>query len=346
MGTFSSSQKVPVYNKNNLSTILAADIGGTNARFQIWLLSSDGLNDVLLTEQEFKCKDFPTFELCVSELLKSSGVSNIDHACLAVAGPVKANSCQMTNLSWKIDGDILQKTFKIKSVRVMNDFEAIGYGIHELGESDLLCLNNSPKNPTGPIALIGPGTGLGEALLFWNSTLSQYEVNSSEGSHGRFAPVGELQHKLLKYVEEELGDCEIEHVCCGAGLSRIYNFLCVELKANKSMLDPAEITSKALSGACSVCILSVTIFLEILGIEAANLGLKCLASGGVYIAGGIPLRIQSLLKDGTLLNSFVRKKSRSSFLLSSFPLVVVLNPAVGLIGSKAFARRLLLKSTV
>jgi len=141
-------------------------------------------------------------------------------------------------------------------------------------------------------------------------------------------------------------DCEIEHVCCGAGLSRIYNFLCVELKANKSMLDPAEITSKALSGACSVCILSVTIFLEILGIEAANLGLKCLASGGVYIAGGIPLRIQSLLKDGTLLNSFVRKKSRSSFLLSSFPLVVVLNPAVGLIGSKAFARRLLLKSTV
>jgi len=86
----------------------------------------------------------------------------------------------MTNLRWKIDGGILEKTFDIQSVRVMNDFEAIGYGIHELEESDLLPLNNCSKNPTGPISLIGPGTGLGEALLFWNSSLSQYEVHSSE----------------------------------------------------------------------------------------------------------------------------------------------------------------------
>jgi len=102
----------------------------------------------------------------------------------------------MTNLRWKIDGGILEKTFDIQSVRVMNDFEAIGYGIHELEESDLLPLNNCSKNPTGPISLIGPGTGLGEALLFWNSSLSQYEVHSSEGSHGRFAPVGDLQCKV------------------------------------------------------------------------------------------------------------------------------------------------------
>jgi len=131
--------------ENSSSTILAADIGGTNARFQIWNFSSDGSKDVLLIEQEYKCKKFPTFELCVTELLNSSGISGIDRACLAVAGPVKANSCQMTNLTWKIDGASLEETFDIKSVRVMNDFEAIGYGIHELEESDLLRLNNCSK---------------------------------------------------------------------------------------------------------------------------------------------------------------------------------------------------------
>jgi len=246
----------------------------------------------------------------------------------------------MTNLRWKIDGGILEKTFDIQSVRVMNDFEAIGYGIHELEESDLLPLNNCSKNPTGPISLIGPGTGLGEALLFWNSSLSQYEVHSSEGSHGRFAPVGDLQCKLLKYIEDEIGECEVEHVCCGDGLARIYNFLCIELNADKPTLDPAEITEKALSGTCSICASTVTMFLEILGTEAANLALKALASGGVYIAGGIPARLKSILEDGTLLNSFVREKSRTTFLLSTFPLVVILNPSVGLIGSKAFARRL------
>jgi glucokinase len=152
--------------ENSSSTILAADIGGTNARFQIWNFSSDGSKDVLLIEQEYKCKKFPTFELCVTELLNSSGISGIDRACLAVAGPVKANSCQMTNLTWKIDGASLEKTFDIKSVRIMNDFEAIGYGIHELEESDLLRLNNCSKNPTGPIALIGPGTGLGVSFIY------------------------------------------------------------------------------------------------------------------------------------------------------------------------------------
>jgi len=319
------------------STVLAADIGGTNARFQIWSLSSEVGEDVLLVEQEYKCKNFPTFELCITDLLNSSGISGIDRACLAVAGPVRANSCQMTNLSWNINGAILEETFDIKSVRVMNDFEAIGYGIEELEKSDLLPLNSCSKNPTGPIALLGPGTGLGEALLFWNSSLSEYEVHSSEGSHSRFAPVGDLQCKLLKYVEDEVGECEVEHVCCGDGLARIYNFLCIELNAGKTILDPAEITERALSGTCSICVLTVKIFLEILGTEAANLGLKALASGGVYIAGGIPARLSSILEDGTLLNSFVRKESRTSFLLSTFPLVVILNPSVGLIGSKVYS---------
>lgn len=143
----------------------------------------------------------------------------------------------------------------------------------------------------------------------------------------------------MKFVEQDLGECEIEHVCCGAGLTRIYNFLCLEFKTDKPVLGPAEITENALSGTCRVCFLAVKMFLEILGTEAANLGLKSLATGGVYIAGGIPARIKTLLKDGTLLESFIRKNSRTSTLLSSFPLVVILNPSVGLLGSKTFAKR-------
>ena len=318
-------------------TILVADIGGTNARFCIWHADQKRAAHTWTSETS----KHVSFDSCLQQLMSELQINSFDAACFAVAGVVANNSCTLTNIGWTVDADSVKSKYNIGKVKVINDFEAVGYGVFELDQSDILTLNDGDRKANGSIAILGPGTGLGEAFLTWDDNLNRYEVHPTEGSHADFAARGEIQHALSLWVEKQLEECEVEHVCSGPGLVRIYDFLRSQNSHSSPVLTPAEISMKANSGGCDLCTQAVDIFLEILGAEAANLGLKCLATGGIYIAGGIPAKMKDSLSNGCLLKSFLRPGSKFCKLRGAFPLYVVLNPEVGILGSKAVALELL-----
>lgn len=269
-----------------------------------------------------------------------------ESACFAVAGPVSENRCKMTNLGWDISAESVKKYVLDDKVSIINDFVANGYGILELEEKDIITLNYVPKSTrlNGPIAVIGPGTGLGEALLFCDNGGKTHAVYPTEGSHADFAPRGETQRALLAHMEKSNGFCEIEQVCCGYGLVNIYNFLyCSQKNERAPNITPEEITKNALKDSCPICVESVDIFLSILGAEAANIGLKSLATGGIYITGGIVPRLLPLMKKGCLVEAFLSKGSRFHKLRSSFPLHIVTSGSLGLNGALVCCKRLLEK---
>lgn len=321
--------------------ILVADIGGTNARFSVWFVGQSRRAFTWSCETS----QYTSFDSCLEQLMAEMPVNTFAAACFAVAGVVHNNKCSLTNLGWIVDAEAIQSRFDIRKVRVINDFEAVGFGVFELDRSDILTLHAGEQELSGTIAVLGPGTGLGEAILTWDRMSGRYSVHPTEGSHADFAARGSLQHELCTWVEEHLSECEVEHVCSGPGLVRIYDFLCERNNHVLPHLTPAEISSKACSGTCKVCSQAVDMFLEILGAEAANLSLKCLATGGVYIAGGIPAKIKDILTNGRLGNAFLRPGSKMHALRNSFPLYVVLNPEVGVLGSKSVALKILHEPT-
>ena len=318
-------------------TILVADIGGTNARFRIWHIGQKKEAHTWTSETS----KHVSFDSCLQQLMSEVQINSFDAACFAVAGVVANDRCTLTNIGWTVDAADVKSKYKIGKVKVINDFEAVGYGVFELDQSDILTLHNGDRKSSGSVAILGPGTGLGEAFLTWDDNLNQYKVHATEGSHADFAARGETQHALSLWIEEQLHECEVEHVCSGPGLVRIYNFLRSRNNDRAPVLTPAEISVKANSGGCDLCVQAVNVFLEVLGAEAANLGLKCLATGGVYIAGGIPAKMKDLLSNGCLVNAFLRPGSKFCKVRESFPLYVVLNPEVGILGSKAVALQLL-----
>jgi glucokinase len=271
---------------------------------------------------------------------QDSGGEGFTSACFAVAGPVEDNRCQMTNLKWNIDGEALSVTFNLPIVSVINDFAAVGYGITGLAETDTLSLNTVLPKQNGPIAVVGPGTGLGEAFMLWNNSLCQYDIVCTEASHSPFAPKDSTQIKLLEYMWTKYEVCEVEHVCSGPGLKRIYEFVCLESGRKVDEIEPAEITDRALRKTCQLCISTLTLFLSILGSECASAGLRVLATGGVYIAGGIPLKIlPRILEDDCVHSNFKNHNSSMNSLVAKFPLKVVTHPQVGLLGAKLIATR-------
>jgi glucokinase len=263
-------------------------------------------------------------------------VSRVDAACFAVAGPVSNNACTLTNVAWSIDANQLQSPLGTSLIRVINDFEAVGYGILDLKPSDVLTLHDAPAVPHAPMVVLGPGTGLGQALLTWDAGSGHYTVHPTEGAHADFAPVGDIQRRLAAAMEAQLGECEVEMVCCGIGIVRIYDLLRSESPgtAAPAGLTPADVTSRALAGTCPVATQAMHLFLSILGAEAANLGLKALARGGVFIAGGIPGRIMPLLTSTRhLQDAFLRPSCRFAGVRATMPLHVVRLADPGLRGA-------------
>ncbi|GLC58285.1 hypothetical protein PLESTB_001341700 [Pleodorina starrii] len=335
------------------AVVIVGDIGGTNARLSAWRTELASTAATQLFAKVYPTSEYPTFDAVVDAFLSEPSLRQNppQAAALAIAGAINDNRCNMTNIHWVVDGDSLQAKHGFR-VALLNDFEAVGYGIPALEPEDLVTLNKAPVVPKAPKVVMGPGTGLGAAQLMWDTGMQAYKVWPGEGSHATFAPRGWKQKDLTRYVTNLYGHCEIEQVACGSGLELIYEFLQSDEAANRPELlartkpkkkKAAEISAAALAGSDPIAVEAVDLMYAIVGAEAGAMALRCLAKGGVYIAGGITPKLLPRVQAGALLEGFLMRKGRPPFhkFLTETPLFVITNEQVGQIGAREFAKRLL-----
>jgi glucokinase len=319
--------------------LLAGDIGGTKTNLAIFP-TEQGVSAPLV-EARYPSAHYESLEAIVAEFLASAKLP-VDRACFGVAGPVINGQATITNLSWKIDAAALQGAFHFSAVRLLNDLEAIASAVPILVSSDLQTIHAGEAVPQGAIAVIAPGTGLGEAFLTWDGV--GYVAHVSEGGHTDFAPTNALQIGLLQFLLKGYEHVSYERVCSGKGLPNIYDYLKKRRHAPEpewlaQALDEAEdrtpiIVNAALKGkpGSELCVETLHMFVAILGAEAGNIALKVLATGGVYLGGGIPPRILSWLTSDTFTSAF-RQKGRFAPMLTRVPVRVILNPKSALLGA-------------
>jgi glucokinase len=321
--------------------LLAGDIGGTKTNLAIY--SPDSTPDAPLTEKTFPSTRYADLESIVREFLSEVNLS-VDKAAFGVSGPVVGGRATITNLPWKLEEEGMRRALNLSSVRLLNDLEAIAQAIPSLKESDVHVLNEGQPIVGGAIALVAPGTGLGEAFLTWDG--SRYRAHPSEGGHTDFAPTSLLEIELLRFLTDwcRVERVSYERVCSGIGLPNIYAFFKSQSKRKEpkwladqfaAAKDPTPVIVDAALGkgrTCKACIDTLGTFVSILGAEAGNLALKVLATGGVYLGGGIPPRIVSALETGRFMAAFVHK-GRMSDLLARVPVRIILNPKSALLGA-------------
>jgi glucokinase len=321
--------------------LLAGDIGGTKTDLAVY--SPEAGPHLPLIQTEVHSAEYPSLQALVTEFLKKVKMP-VERACFDVAGPVLDGHVKITNLPWMMDETTLTKELKLRSVRLMNDLEAVAHAIPILRPGDVKTLNVGIPVPRGAIGVVAPGTGLGESFLTWNG--SQYLPHSSEGGHADFAPTDERQICLLKYMLERFDHVSVEHVCSGIGIPNIYEYL-REIEQIPENPETAQLIASAkdhtaiIAGSAldphdssELCKATIDTFVSILASEAANLALKVLATGGIYLAGGVPLHILSLLEEPGFMESF-KRKGRFVELMEHIPLHVILTRAA-LVGAAAY----------
>lgn len=323
--------------------ILAADIGGTKTLLQLSRADAHGLT--VLREQRFNSAAYADFEILLDEFLQAArtdGLADITAACIAIAGPVTGSEAKVTNLPWHIRRDVLQTRFSIPHLRLINDFQAVGYGIDALTANDLLVLQTGRVEAHAPRVVIGAGTGLGEGILVWQQ--DHYEVLPSEGGHVDFAPTDAIQREFLAFMCARQDRLSYEEVLSGKGLVSLYRFLVQRHGATPLAPEPdaAAVVEAAQRGDLPAT-LALEMFVRIYGAQAGNLALTCLAAGGVYIAGGIAPRLRERMTDGSFMAAFCDKGAMRS-LLVHYPVSLILDTAVGLKGAALVAQRLQLLS--
>lgn len=321
--------------------VLAGDIGGTNARLA--LIDVDGGRARTLAERRYRTQEAPSLASIVRRFLDETG-TRVEHAAFGVAGPVVKGECRLPNVPWTVRVADLARATGIPHAALINDFHAVGYGLQLLAPEDLVTLQRGEPVATGPIALIGAGTGLGQGYLLHDG--EQYVVHASEGGHASFAAQSEEEWALHEFLADEWGHVSWERILSGPGLVNVYRFLVSrspsgerpETRAEMSAEDPAAVISRrALDATDTLCMRALQLFASVLGAQAGNLALTVLATGGVYIAGGIAPKVIAKLRDGTLVDAF-RHKGRLEPLLARVPVHVVVNDAVGLLGAAAVAQ--------
>jgi glucokinase len=322
--------------------LLAGDVGGTKTNLGIY--SGVGGPRKPLIESTLPSVRFSSLEELVREFLSGTSME-IENASFGVAGPVVGGRARITNLPWVIEENHLQETIGVDSVTIMNDLEAIAYGVTLLEEEDLHTLNEGVPVPRGVMAVIAPGTGLGEAFLIWDD--GRYRAYPSEGGHADFGPNSDIEIDLLRYLQKKFSHVSLERICSGQGLPNVYAFLKESgygeepawlAEQLRSAEDPTPImVNMALSDGkgCGLCTAALEIFISTLAAEAGNLALKVMATGGVYIGGGIPPRILSLLHKGAFMERFTHK-GRFSELISKIPVHVICNPKIALMGAALY----------
>jgi glucokinase len=323
--------------------LIAGDIGGTKTDLAIF--SSEAGPHSPLAQTRVHSADYSSLESMVKEFLEKAN-KPVDRACFAIAGPVIDGRVKTTNLPWVIEAVTLARELNLnaKAVRLVNDLEAIARAIPILRPSDVDTVNPGEAVPKGAIAVVAPGTGLGESFLTWDG--SRYLAHSSEGGHSDFAPTDEQQIRLLRYMLGMFDHVSFEHVCSGIGIPNLYRYLRdveripekPELAARiDSAADPSAIITEEASHSTEpskLCQATIDLLVSIMASEAGNVALKFLATGGLYLAGGVVSHIQPALRSSAFLEHF-KRKGRFAELMGRIPIHVVVTQAA-IIGAAAY----------
>lgn len=328
--------------------VLAGDIGGTKTLMRLSHATPGGLETIY--EKRYVSSEHGDFLSLVGdfaeESLRSTGIQ-ASKACFGIAGPVSGRRAKTTNLPWNIDADVLESSFGIAHVRLINDFQSVGYGVEALKSEDIVVLQQGQEALHGTRVIIGAGTGLGMGFLIWHG--DHYEVVASEGGHASFAPVDDEQIKLLEYVRRRYRWATWERVVSGRGLVNIFEFLqetnfapiTEPLQEAMRREDKAAVISRfGMAGEDPTAAQALQMFVSLYGAQAGNLALTGLATGGVYVAGGVAPKIIGKLTDGAFMRAFHDKEERMQPLLKAMPVRVIINQNVGLLGSAIAASRL------
>ena len=329
------------------STLLAGDIGGTKVDLVLFKASHGIRNPII--RSRFRSEDHEDFYSVLKLFFQSFPEEyRISAAAFGVAGPVISSRARITNLDWEISTSQIQTLYSISRVHLVNDLVAIAAAVPSLNDDDLVFINRGEPVPGGAMAVAAPGTGLGEAFLVWNG--SEYIPFPSEGGHTDFAPVNDIQRDLFDFLHEKYGHVSYERVCSGMGMPDLFAFLHNRDYAEcpgsiveriESTDDPTPlIIAQAMESPepCPLCHEVVNLFVSVLGAEAGNLALKVLATGGLYLGGGLPPRILPYLTGGRFMESFLDKGRFSGF-LGHVPVAVITFPDAPLLGAGQYALR-------
>jgi glucokinase len=315
--------------------ILAGDIGGTNARLAYFQPQNGHLR--LVSERVYPSREHSEFGEIVNQFVQDSG-TRPEAACFGIAGPVRNGRVDATNLPWVIEQSRLAKQIQLPATLLINDLEANAWGIGALDPADLVALNKVTGPSVGNQAVVAPGTGLGEAGLFWDGT--RHNVFACEGGHTDFAPQNDLQIELLRFLQKRFGHVSYERILSGPGLVNVYEFLrdnghglSSELDAAMKNSDPAAAISRAaIDGSSELAVKALDIWISVFGAEASNLALKTMATGGLFLAGGISPKILAKLTGPLFMEGFLNK-GRLRPLVETIPVQVVTNDKTGLLGA-------------
>jgi glucokinase len=324
--------------------ILAGDVGGTKVHLALYDFEGGRLKPV--RDHKYPAHDFAKLDDVVLDFLSSDvDRKQVAAACFGCPGPVRNGRLKLTNLPWTLDTSELATSLSIEHIFLINDLEANGYGIPELAPEKIFTLHEGDASAVGHRGLIAAGTGLGQALLIWDGKRGHVPI-PSEGGHCDFAARNEIEIEMLQYLRRTLaGRVSFERVVSGLGIKNVYAFLRDDRKLHEPAWlrerlereDPnAVIGECAENGSSEICFETLRLFCSAYGAETGNIALKVLATGGMYLGGGIAPKILKTLKDGAFMEAFL-DKGRMSSLLESIPVRVILDDSCALLGAAAYA---------
>lgn len=322
--------------------LLAGDLGGTKTLLGLFRPSA-GRPD-LLDMREYTTLDFPGLSAMLSAFLGATSVrpQEVQVACVGVAGPNIKQVARLTNVPWAIDGRELMASTGIRRAWILNDVEAMAYGVPALRPDELHLLQTGEYNADGNACLIAAGTGLGQAMLVRQH--GRLMPSPSEGGHADFAARTPREIALLQFLTAHYGRASYEHVVSGRGFINLLRFVSDETSPLLRRYDetelPAVVSSKGLEGTDPHCVEALQLFVEIYGSCAANLALQCVATGGVFLGGGIPGKILTAFDHAGFLEAF-RTKPPMAALLGRMPVQIVLNRQTGLLGAAVYGASLI-----
>lgn len=336
--------------------LLAGDVGGTKTLLGLFAPAPERPNAIEVGE--FVTLAYDGLEPIIREFLEAQNVEprRIESACFGVAGAVTGKVARLTNVPWLVDGAAVEEAFRFRLVRVINDLEALAYGVTVLESSELKTLQVGVAVPDGNAAVIAAGTGLGEAML--HNVEGRFFPAASEGGHADFPARTPRELEMVREMTRIFGRVSVEHIVSGIGLVNIYQFthdafgsgpmltpssiaparLCEGVGAARDPSElPARISRAAIEGRCDACAEALDLFISAYGAEAGNLGLRCVATAGVYVGGGIAPKILPALESGLFLDAF-RAKEPMADLVAMMPVFVILNEDAALLGAGMHAQ--------